>query len=185
MDELRILFLEIHEFESGAAIRGGALVTDGTTEPLEFRCTSAVRPTQLQKTLWGERLIDYIAAKLIGKPLVTALANAPSIVLVRRPEFVELRGLIVCPLVQLLKNEELARASPLTIDRQNDDVLDGDGAPFEPVVLKVHRRHQDDLALARSALAQSARSHNLLEPFDRISNALDLIHEQESKKSGR
>jgi hypothetical protein len=185
MDELRMVFLDAREFEGGAAVRGGALVTDVTTEPLEFRCTSPVRPTLLQKTLWGGRLADHIASQLIGKPLIDALSNSPSIVIVRRAEFVELRGLLRCPLVQLLKNEELAKASPLSLDSQGDDVLGMNNGHFEPVIIKVHRKHPDDLEVVRGLLAESAGSHNLLEPFHRIENALDLIQQQESAKPGK
>jgi hypothetical protein len=182
MDTPQFAFLDTCEFENGAALRGAALVTDAATEPIEFRCTSAIRPTLLQKTLWGNRLAGHIASRLVGKPLLDALSNRAALVMVRKPEFVEMRELLEMPLVQVLRNEELTIASPLT--SADGDTLESGGGQFEPVVLKVHRRHSGDLQSARDLLAQTFRSHNLLEPFQRLKNALELIHQQDAAKSG-
>ena len=72
-------------------------------------------------------------------------------------------------------------ASPLS--SADGDTLDS-GGRFEPVVLKVHRKHCGDLQSARDLLAETFRSHNVLEPFERIENALGLVHQQDAAKSG-
>jgi len=176
-----LAFVDSQEFEDGQSIRGAALVTDAATEPLEFRCTSAVRPTLLQKTLWGKRLAGHIAAHLVGKPLLDALSNSIGLVIVRKPEFVELRELVETPLVQVLRNEELTSASPLTSAEGDDEMVQSAAGQFEPLVLKVHRKHDGDRESARELLVDTFRSHSLLEPFERIKNALDLVHEQDAK----
>ena len=180
-EELRLLFLDTVSLEHESVVRGGALVTDSSTEPVEFRCTSPVRPTLLQKTLWGRRLSGHIAVRLVGKPLYHALTNKVSLVLVRKPEFLELRELLDVPLVQVLRNEELTQVSPLAADLGKDDVLECAGGKFEPVVLKVHRDWKDDFQAARAVLSEVFRSYNPLEPFDRVATALKLVHKQETK----
>lgn len=182
MNESHLAYICIEEFEHGQALRGAALVTDAATEPVEFRCTSAIRPTLLQRTLWGKRLDGYIASRLVGKPLLDALSNSVALVVVRKPEFVELRTLIGIPLVQLLKNQELSMASPVSSATDNDDILQSAGGQFEPIVLKVHRQHPDDRKSASDVLAEAFRLHNVLEPFERIKNALDLVHQQAAEK---
>ncbi|MCX7427490.1 MAG: hypothetical protein NTW96_17910 [Planctomycetia bacterium] len=182
MNNTFFAYIDIQELEGGHSIRGAALVTDAATEPIEFRCTSAIRPTLLQKTLWGKRLEGHIACHLVGRPLLDALSNRFGLVIVRKPEFVELRASIEVPLVQLLRNEELAKVSPLTSTDGDDDMLQDTGGQFEPIVLKTHRKHRDDLNVAREILTDTFRSHNVLEPFERIKNALDLIHQQEVNK---
>jgi hypothetical protein len=179
------VFIDTHEFDNGQAVRGAALVTDSATEPVEFRCTSPIRPTLLQKTLWGKRLLGHVACQLVGKPLLDALSNPVALIVVRKPEFVGLRELVGQPLVQLLRNEELTMASSLTSSEPDDGVLESGAGQFEPLVLKVHRNHPDDFKCARDLLAETFRSHNPREPFDRIKNALDLIHQQDAAKSGR
>jgi len=185
MDKIRIAFLDTNQFENGQCLRGAVLVTDAGTEPVEFRCTSPIRPTLLQKTLWGRRLDAYLASHLIGKPLLAALTNKVAVVIVRKPEFVELRPLIQIPLIQLLRNEELTMASPLTLEVSGDDVIESAAGRFEPVVPKVHQEYPDDRKTSRELLAEVFRSHNLLEPFDRIAAALDLVHQEEVKHSER
>jgi len=56
MEELTIGFLSSAKFENDSVIRGAILVTDVETKPLEFRVTAPVRPTNFQKTLYGDIL---------------------------------------------------------------------------------------------------------------------------------
>lgn len=182
MSETHFAYVGIEEFENGQILRGAVLVTDAATEPVEFRCTSAIRPTLLQRTLWGKRLDTYIACHLVGRPLLDALDNSVGLVLVRKPEFVELRTHIEIPLLQLLRNEELTMVSPVTSADSDDDILQSTGGQFESIVVKVHRKHCDDLHNARELLSETFRSHNVLEPFERIRTALDLVHKQEAAK---
>lgn len=176
-EELRLLFLDTQDFERGAAVRGGALVTDAATEPVEFRCTSPVRPTLLQKTLWGGRLESHIAARLTGKPLIDALTNSPSVVLVRKREFLELRELLKVPLVLLLAKGEPTGTPSLSKEAGEDE-------SFGKLVLKVHPAYPNDFGGARALLADVSSSHDLLDPFSRVRNALDLVEQQEAANPG-
>jgi len=182
MSTTYICFLDTNTFDGGDAVRGAALLTDLLTEPVEFRCTSDVRPTKLQKTLWGERLTGHVATHLVGKPLLDALNVPPVLVVVRKPEFVELRALIDVPLIQLLRKEELSMASPLTSS-------DGDGEPLEmdehiePLIIRAHRQFQADIEAARHFLDGAFRSVSLLEPFDRIETSLAIVHQQDMGKA--
>lgn len=181
MNRTCICFLDTCAFDSGDAIRGAALLTDSLTEPLEFRCTSEVRPTKLQKTLWGDRLIGHIATRLIGKPLLDALNNAPSLVVVRKPEFVELRSLIDLPLIQLLREEEGSKATANCDSGSKIEPFDRDGNG-EPIWITVHRQFEADLEAARELLKDSFLAVPLFEPFERIETSLKIVHHQESGK---
>ena len=66
-DDVRLMFISTKDFADGEAIRGGMLVTDAQTKPLEFRCTDPVRPTSLQKVLYGKMLENHVLVTLIGK----------------------------------------------------------------------------------------------------------------------
>ncbi|MDK1032312.1 MAG: hypothetical protein QGD94_09925, partial [Planctomycetia bacterium] len=178
MNDKLFAYIDIQEFENGQSIHGAALVTDAATDPVEFRCTSAIRPTLLQKTLWGKRLAEHIASHLVARPLLHALSNPVALIIVRKPEFVELRAFVETPLVQLLRNEELAKALRVTSTDGDDDMLESAGGQFEPIVLKTHREHRDDLKVAREMLTETFRLQNVLEPFERAKNALEMIHQQ-------
>src|SRR3989304_3657280 len=90
-EERTLAFLDLAVFEDGAALRGGCLVTDGMTRPLEFRVSGPIRPSSLQKVLYGDTLQEYICTDLIGLPMLQGLETKPDIILVRDAEFLKLR----------------------------------------------------------------------------------------------
>ena len=182
MSKNYICFLDTNTFGSEDVIRGAALLTDSLTEPVEFRCTSEVRPTKLQKTLWGDRLVGHIATRLVGKPLLDALGTPPTLVVVHKPEFVELRTLIDIPLIQLLRADELAMASSVAFPDGKGEPL-GNGELAESLFVKAHRQFQGDIEAARRLLNGTCHSVSLLEPFDRIENSLSIVHQQDAGKS--
>jgi hypothetical protein len=74
-DNTQLLFIASQRFESGKAIRGAFLLTDGDTRPMEFRCTNPIRPTSLQTVLYGQMLESHLMVELIGLPLVNSLKH--------------------------------------------------------------------------------------------------------------
>lgn len=182
MSATYICFLDTNTFDGGDVLRGAALLTDPLTKPVEFRCTSDVRPTKLQRTLGGGRLTGHVATHLVGKPLLDALSVTPTLVVVRKPEFVELRTLIDVPLIQLLRKDELSMVSPLTNPGGDGELLGADGQP-DSLIMKAHRQFHADLEAARHLLDGAFRSVSLLEPFDRIETSLAIVHQQDVGKT--
>ncbi len=178
MEQFNLAFLDLKPFENGQCIRGAILVTNSKTDPLEFRCTSPIRPTALQKTLWGGRLTGYIASQLIGKPLLDAISNKSTLVVVQNAALLELRPLINLPVVQLCPQEKMGKALQAARSDDYENMLDSSDGTFEAIVMKVHPAHGDDLAIARELLQTASRSFGLLEPFQRIDIALGLVHQQ-------
>ena len=133
-------------------------------------------------TLWGDRLVGHIATRLVGKPLLDALGTAPALVVVRKPEFVELRTLIEIPLIQLLRADELAAASSIAFPDGQGEPL-GNGELMQSLVVKSHRQFRADIEAARRLLNGACHSVSLLEPFDRIENSLSIVHQQDVGKS--
>ncbi len=149
----RILaFLDLATFEEGAALRGGCLVTDALTRPLEFRVSGAVRPTNLQKVLYGDTLQEFICNDLLGIPLLQSLEVKPEFVLVREAEFLKLRPRVSMPVLW-------ARA---TVDGQ--------------FVLQAFPGFEQEAEAGRDALPRRLRGRNIMEPFIRIRTALDEAH---------
>ena len=54
---------------------GAVLVTDSQGIPKEFRCTHPIKPSTVQKALFGGNLEPHIDIDLCGKPLMEALTN--------------------------------------------------------------------------------------------------------------
>jgi len=148
-----LAFLDLATFEDGAAIRGGCLVTDAYTRPLEFRVSGAIRPSNLQKVLYGDMLLEYICCDLLGLPLLQALEVKPQIILAREAEFLKLRPRIGVPVLW-------ARA---TTDGQ--------------FVLQALPGYEQEAEEGRDALPRRLRgSRGIMEPFLRVRNALEEAH---------
>jgi len=197
-----LLYIDLAEFENGQALRGGALVIDLSTEPLEFRCTDAVRPTTIQRILWGARLNGQLAVNVLAMPLVRALRQQYCAVVTRGPDFLGLREFLDLPVVCVRKHSDVPFLGPEQSgesvpdnagQNSNDEDIQGDdpvhaerlltnpAGHFEPLILECHREHKDDLQEVRPMLARVFATRDVLEPFDRIATALEAIQEQTAK----
>jgi hypothetical protein len=64
---------------------GGLLVADEFGLPVEFRHTLPVRPTKLQRAIYGDALDRYVRSVVVAQRLVAAMEHRPAIVLVGDP----------------------------------------------------------------------------------------------------
>ena len=68
----RLAFLGSAKFDNSEVTRGGILVTDAETKPLEFRCTGPIRPTSFQRLLYGTVMERHIPVELVGVSLLNS-----------------------------------------------------------------------------------------------------------------
>ena len=160
LKEQRLFFVDTELFENGEAIRGGVIITDFETKPYEFRCTSPIRPTPLQRVLYGDTLEEYISVELIGVPLVNAVKEKPGLIVVRKPILLKIRPLISVPVIQARKGE----------------IDSGNGS--NPTELVSHRDFPAEAASAQAMLAKLMEKRDLMEPFERLRVALSEAHKQ-------
>ncbi len=147
-----VAFLDLASFEDGEALRGGCLVTDGLTRPLEFRVSGAVRPTSLQKVLYGDTLHEYVCNDLLGMPILQTLESKPDFVLVRDAEFLKVRPKVEFPVLWVRG----------TVDGQ--------------YVLQAFPGYDQEAEQVRDSLPKRLRGRSILEPFIRIKSALEEAH---------
>jgi len=196
MPEANIVYLDSGTFDEDRVLRGGALVVNSTTEPIEFRCTSAVRPTALQRILWGARLDGHVAANLIGLPLLRKITQEYGLVVVKNPGFLEVRSSIEQPVILMLRdsaiefdppdrrtNDEWAQdlaegRDQADIRAESEAVLTNPAGKFEPVILQCHLGFPNDTSKARETLAPIFGQRDVFEPFARIASALEAVHQQ-------
>jgi len=152
VQEKVLAFLDIAIFEDGAAMRGGCLVTDIQTHPLEFRVSGAIRPTSLQKILYGKTMHAYICKDLVGLPIIQALEIKPDFVLVRDAEFLKIRPEIDTPVlwIRSVANDQS--------------------------VLQSYPGYDDEAEIGRDVLTRVLRGNQVMEPFKRIHTALGEVH---------
>jgi hypothetical protein len=151
-EDTKFAFLDIAVFDEGGAIRGGCLVTDANTHPLEFRVSGAIRPTNLQKILYGDSLNEYIRNDLLGLPMIQALDNKPNLVLVREVDFLKLRPRVDVPVIWVTVTD--------------------DGKPG----LRTLPGYEHEAEASVNVLPTRLRGQSIVEPFSRIRNALEEAH---------
>lgn len=147
-----IAFLDVAILEEGKAFRGGILVTDINTYPLEFRITTPIRPTPLQTILYGRILKDYIYTELVAIPLLKGIRSKPEFVFVISEQLLNVRSKIHLPIFY--------------IDEKNGEFK-----------IKTHPKYKSELQAARPTLMKLDRSL-LLEAFSRVQAALQEAHKQ-------
>jgi hypothetical protein len=145
-------FLDLATFDEGAVIRGGCLITDSDTHPLEFRVSGAIRPTSMQRILYGDTLREYICIDLVGLPMLESLEGKPDLILVRDPEFLKLRPKVEIP------------------------VLWARGTENSQYMLQAHPGYDQEAEVGRDLLPKRLRGRNIMEPFMRIRTALEEAH---------
>lgn len=140
-------FLSVFEEES-LGFFGGLLLVDRWVRPLEFHCSTPVKPTRAQEILYGATLGDYLLGELIGGALVAKCKTPPRVLFVDRREALVAGAAANVPTAWLDLGEH---------DRMSLDHLDSNAA-----------------AIVREA----AEGLDLAEPFDRIRQALGEVHRQ-------
>ena len=154
-DPLRLGFLtSIEDAERGFV--GGLLVTNRFGRPLEFQCTTPVKPNRAQQILYGPTLRPYVLGELIGRTLVDKIGVKPHLLLIESDEILGLRQHVPMPVGCLVR----AATGETTI-----------------CIGKLWIETHFDYARDRSEIEKFAKSipteANLIEPFDRVREALD------------
>jgi hypothetical protein len=157
--DLKLGFLTAIELTGGGYV-GGLLVTNRFGRPLEFQCTTPVRPNRTQEILYGTSLRSFVLGELIGKTLVEKSAVKPDIVLTEGDELLELRSHVAQP-VAVVEREATGGRQPsehlLRIGRQT---------------LRFHPSHADDEKRLAGSAESVPEQADLFEPFERVREAL-------------
>jgi hypothetical protein len=153
---------------------GGVLVVDDFGLPLEFRHTLPVRPTKLQRALYGSSLDRYLRRVVIARRLLETVEHEPPVVLVDDPVLADCADL---PLAHLAESgvdpvgppghvEPFGGASPGFLLQVRPDE-----APLRLLTeMPVHLYPQ-----IGEALCGAARTMDIAEPMQRVRAGLQLI----------
>ncbi len=150
-DKLHLGFLRVISIEAGYV--GGLLVTNRIGRPLEFQCTTPIRPNRTQEVLYGPTLESYLYCEVLGRTLLDRIAVKPDIILVDQPELLSLRENCSSPLLQLHASSS----------KHGTCVLDS---------VTVHEGYDEDLAAVDRLRKLIPASADLIEPLDRVKEAL-------------
>ena len=176
-DDFRIGFLATIELPQLGFV-GGMLVTNHLGRPLEFQCTTPVKPNRSQEILYGPTLRPFVLSELIGKTLFERTTVKPHAVFVDNRESLDLREHISVP-VALCESSTKTRPDLATSDcvsRSGGEVIEQPVA--EPTVklgrqtLRFHHAHSTDSSLITRHEDGVPESADFCEPFERVREAL-------------
>lgn len=143
---------------------GGLLVTNQHGRPLEFQCTTPVKPNRTQEILYGETLRPWLLGELIGGTLLERVSIKPHLIITSDRSFLELRNHTSIPVV-------------CTEADHTDKELSTVGAA--PKTMKVgthhlhfHDAHQTDIDLIARQRHLIPDQADLAEPLERVREAL-------------
>ncbi len=173
--ECNIGFLTLEQTSTDGFI-GAILVTDSTGVPQEFRCTHSVKPTGIQRQLYGGMLQPHIGVELCGRPLLREIKTKPAIILVKETFMLAIRGNLDKPVVWIGQASGVIERGDATT---NSEKLESQGGEYEPMVVKPQIGNNPDLPIAMEILR--SLSFDPLEPFARVQTALKSLAEADAK----
>ncbi len=159
-ESLRLGFLTALHLENRGHV-AGLLVTNKYGRPLEFQCTAPVRPNRTQELLYGPTLVPFLLGELLSKTLVERIGIKPHVLLTDRLEMLDARLHVSLPVAcvvskEMVKGQEFDWES-LRIGKQS---------------FMLHKEFGDDLKTFEKLAKELAVDADLLEPLDRVREAL-------------
>ncbi len=155
--------------------RGGILLTDEKTKPLEFRITSKVKLEELQKILYGSSLKEVLFKEKFGIELLSALSENYDLVLTQDKELLSIRKYISAPIIYIRKFDPF-----MPKDRLSHKVINIH-EKFEPLIFTISKEDEHQLISVSKKLNDIYRNFNLLEPFSRVEKAMEYLKYYEGK----
>lgn len=162
-------------------IFGGYLLVNELARPLEFHCTTPVKPTRAQEILYGAALISYLYGERIGRTLVEKASRTPTAILVDDSraatvgEFVELPVVSIEPVSSNPDFEEVGIhcVEPHAArEPRNGAVMNRTWDLGGRQAKLVSAADKNSHGLAES-LRRFAGQFDMLEPFERIRQAIE------------
>ncbi len=167
MENEKIAFFTIEEYEisSERSYVGAMLITNSEGFPLEFRCTYPVKPTGIQRILYGKAIQQYIGVELCGKTLLEKIDTKPDLIIAGKSFLLGLR-----------KKTE----SPVFYLRQGDSPDNGE-LSIERFCVSTMPEFVQEIESKHESITQIISSIDPSEPFERIKKTLNEIKSKDAK----
>lgn len=167
MDVKRIAFLGTYTNED--SVTGVIMVTDSETKPIEFRVTSPIKPTNFQKILYGNVLMEHILVELVAIPLLNAISEELDIVLVNDSLFLG---------ANIKQNVRVVRVSngELPSNGKTSHIeLKSFNGKSESTFVESIKEMENELPGISDSLNKIAEYRDLQEPFERLKLACEQV----------
>lgn len=165
-----IAFLGFWPVDESGGYTGAIMVTDERGYPLELRVASPVRPSAVQRALFGESLTRYLIVELIGKRLCAELQRRPVVALSNERVASDIEGAF--PVVFAAPADEIVLHEDARLSYQRVD----DGTRSIGLL-----GHHNDVEASAQILKNTTKHFDPLAAFDRIRTALGVLSESDPR----
>lgn len=182
MEKLKIGFLSLYSTFSENGYIGVFLVTDENGIPIEFKCTYAVKPTDIHKTLYGDKLLPIISIQKCGIPLLNSINHKPDIIFINEDYILNMRPEIDIPTFYIKPKVE-----QISLQSQNDasesQVVENSTKHYQQLLVKAHQQFQNELAPLKPTIYLLTNNFDVLEVFDRMKKAVEILSTKDTRFS--
>lgn len=168
---LRLCFLDALP-ASARGVRGVALVTDARTVPVELRITDPLTPTRMQRAAYGAAFDEHALLDLVAAPLLRALREEISLVLVRSPRLLRAQERVAVPVLWVGRQEDLI---PIPDAEEPGFLLAARDERFPPVIALGYQGRHEETRSACEVLQRVLQRSDPLEPFARLQLAVEQL----------
>jgi len=152
---------------------GGLMVVDSRGIPVEFKYTDTIKPSKLQKVLYGGVLEKYLKEEVIIGNLVEKLEIKPEIYVVDKIENMVLNKFVKEQVILLKEtpNKNLDNPGDYQMIKDNEAIYQVDEFN-QPIRMQFESGKGEEIF---NTLNSFSLEGNLFEPFKRVEEALRLI----------
>jgi hypothetical protein len=180
MEKQKIGFFSLYDTDTADSYVGALLVTDDNGIPLEFKCTHSVKPTAIQKSLYGDKLKPYIAITLCGIPLLNNISNKPDILFINIPFILGLRPEIEIPTLLIRRTGESINLQSEENETEKQRI-ESESGQFQAIVLQAHPDKKEESKALNGTVNQLFNNFDLIEPFDRMKKSIEILGKNDTK----
>lgn len=178
MKEWKIGYILTYTLEDSSYL-GGVMIIDKDGIPLEFAYTENIKPTKIQRILYGQSLEKYIKREVILNNLLNHIKVKPDLLITPEENLAELRTSATYPIINISQTA----LSPLTEVGISQDINKGEfvlqAAPSgSPLRIKLAEASDDNRRKTESIILELGKLMDLVEPINRVEGALRAIWEK-------
>jgi hypothetical protein len=148
---------------------GGIMITDAYAIPIEFKYSEPIKPTGLQKILYGNSIEKYLMVDVIAKKLLQNIQEKPKYILLDDSRLLDLQG----------KSPTIYITNASVMDEGNGervrDELQRDTLETGYTIIYNGTMMSDDIKW----LERISDEIDILEPFRRLKEALKYVCSEE------